>query len=39
VKVLSEDSAEIDDIDVIREGDNLFLVNEETEKIYKKDDQ
>jgi len=40
VKVLSEDSAEIDDIDVIREGDHLFLVdNEEIEEIYKKEDQ
>lgn len=37
---MSEDSAEIYDIDVIREGDHLFLVdNEETEEIHKKDDQ
>jgi hypothetical protein len=40
VKVLTEDSAEIDDINVIRDGDNLFLVdNGEIEEVYKKDAQ
>jgi ankyrin repeat protein len=36
VKVLNEENAEIDDIGVIRDGDHVFLVdNEEFEEIYK----
>jgi ankyrin repeat protein len=39
VKVLNEECAEIDDTSVIRDGDHLFLVdNEEIEEAYKKDE-